>query len=157
MLCRVRSRKLRRGFTTIELVMALVILGAMTAIAVPRFTALRTQSNVRSAKAHVAAYLMATQAGAIRRGTTATFVTAGGRVWATMVENGASTTLLTTADIQDEYGVTLTSNRPFIQYDMRGVPKTLPATAIIWITAAGKRDSVCVSRAGMLMQRGCTL
>ena len=137
--------------------MALVIVGVTAAIATPRFTAMRTQSKVRSAKSHVAAYLMATQAGAIRRGTSATFVVSGNRIWATLSENGANTALLGIADMQQQYGVTLTSNRPMIQYDMRGVARTLPATAIIWVTAAGKRDSVCVSRAGMLMRQGCSL
>jgi len=137
--------------------MTVAIVGAVSLIVFPRFQALRTQSKVRAAKTHVASYLMATQAGAIRRGTSATFVTSGGRIWATLSQNGVNTSLLSPADITTEYGVAVATNRPMIQYDMRGVPRTMPTMAIIWLTAGGKRDSVCVSRAGMLMRQGCSL
>jgi hypothetical protein len=58
---------------------------------------------------------------------------------------------------KSQYGATLTFTQDTIRYDIRGIPVGLSATQRFVITIGTKKDSICVSRLGLLLTEACTI
>ena len=72
----------RLGFTLIETLIVIVVIGLLTMIAIPRMTAALAQSNVRSVGSRVAAVYSAARTVAVSTGRTATVHVSGNKIWA---------------------------------------------------------------------------
>lgn len=131
--------------------MALVVMGILLGMLGPRLGSIRDRGAVRSGKQQVSAYLATARAAAIRRGRPATFHAASNSIWVTV---GADTVGSRIA-LGDEYSITLSSASAIdsVRFDARGFATNLPGTQIFRVTRGVYRDSVCVSRAGMIARR----
>lgn len=149
----------RAGISTAELIIVVAIMTIVMAIGIPRFTQQTNGTDVRAARDQVAAYLATARAAAIQRGKDARFTLKadtiaverdqGGGVWVNVRQPRS---------LGRAYSVTVASNPSGltqITYNSRGTAKALAATQRIVVTKSTKKDSVCVTRFGMIQRKGC--
>lgn len=148
----------RSGFTFIEILIVMILIGLIAAFALPRFTTLQTGMSVRSAKQEVAALLANARAAAIQNGRVASFIRTGNAI-AVAVDNGSGglTVLPSAQDLGAAYGVTLAVTRDTIRFDNRGMLINAGAALPIVISKGTMKDSVCLVGLGKISTRGCTL
>ncbi len=147
----------RRGFTLIELMIVIAIMGIVSLIAFPKASSMMTSLGVRSATQNVATYLAKTRAAAIQTGRTATFVREGNVVWVRITRSGGVVdTIGRPRDLHAEHGVVL-SGPDTIAFNARGFVVALPATAAIVAARDAKRDSACVFGLGKISTQKCGL
>ena len=147
----------RRGFSFIEILMVFTIFGLVVAITLPRFNYVRAGSNVRAAKVQISSQLASARAAAIRRGRSAQFHAAADSIWVTVDSAGVQRVLIRKLGLGDAYDVSLSATNQTITFDSRGLVTDLAATAKYVLTRGERRDSVCVSRLGVDLRRGCVL
>ena len=155
-------RRVRSGFTMVEVLIVMSILVLVTTMAFPRISRWRTGYDLRSAKQQVAAAIATTRAAAVQKGRPARFIVAGNVISATVDTNaaGATVTVVPSVDLHATYGVTITTqNLPAnrLVYGSRGVIAPQVAMPRYYLTNAAGRDSLCVSGVGVLLKRGCIL
>ena len=151
--------KKRLGFTIIELMLVLVMLGLVLAMALPKLRTAWANFNVRAARIAFDAVAARARAAAVQRGCVSTLnFTAGsaGTVWVTACPVSGSATLDTVGAIEPigaRYGVSLSSSRTSLLYDPRGVSLG-GSTVTVLFTAAdgGKRDSAMINRLGKVVR-----
>ena len=145
----------RRGFTMVEVLAVIVIMSLIMAIAAPRLGAARERGNVESAKIHVASTIATARAAAIRRGVPARFEREKNDVWVSVITAGGWQELSPRVRLDSLYRVALDATNNVVVFDQRGVAVGLGGTAKFVVAHSGLRDSVCVSRAGMIMSQEC--
>ena len=146
------------GFTVIELLTVIAIVGILTTIAIPRLVAEGTKLTVRSATQEVAAYLAQARATAIATGRPAWFIRDGSTVGVSTT--GDTTSYLKATDLQAEHGVTVSAsaNPLTVEFDPRGlIPGGVGGTLPIVLTKLNTRDSVCVIGLGRISTKDCSL
>src|SRR5213083_2199199 len=118
----------RSGFTTIELVIAIVIIGLIAAIGFPKIHRTLDKTNVRSARVSIGTFAAMARAAAVQRGCRAVlhFVsTAPSSAWVTVCPRytpGAGTVdTIALNDVTARFNVTMTATRDSVQYDPRGL------------------------------------
>jgi hypothetical protein len=84
-------------------------------------------------------------------------------MWVTVVTSsaGATTTIVPVKSFSTLYNVSVAPTDPSITsvtFDMRGfATPRLSSTGIFRITGASRKDSVCITPAGQIMPRSCSL
>lgn len=115
----------RSGFTLAEVALALVIMGALTAIGIPGFREFVLRADVRSARTMVMSRLGETRAVAVQRGCTATLHinAATTEVWVTTCSpSGAGVdTVGTVTNLGRSTGVSMTSTGATLMVTPQGV------------------------------------
>jgi prepilin-type N-terminal cleavage/methylation domain-containing protein len=150
-------RRTPRGFTLVELMIVISIMGIVSVIAFPKATSMMTSLGVRAATQNVASYLATTRAAAIQTGRTATFVRQGNVIWVRITHsNGVVDTIGAPRDLNAEHGVAL-SGPDTIAYNARGFAVALSSTAVIVATRDAERDSACVFGLGKISTQQCGL
>ena len=144
-----------RGFTLIEILMVLVVVGIMMRIGLPFLRTGTNKSSVRGAMDAVASMHARAKAIAIQRGRIAGIVmnpsagtmfiaarNTGGTAWDTVgrVEN-----------MRNRFGVTFTTTQNAIAFSPRGIGADVAATTII-ITKSGFSDTLISSVGGRLIR-----
>jgi prepilin-type N-terminal cleavage/methylation domain-containing protein len=162
---RARPRPPARGFTVVELLLTLVVIGAVAAIAGPRISAMRGGQAVRGARGEVVSTIEAARAAALQRGRPAWVVRRGNTLLAATVdEDGRSRVVVATADLWTLYNATLTTAVPAddsVTFDGRGlanprITRAVPYARYVVSAAGGAfRDSVCVTTLGLILPPGC--
>jgi prepilin-type N-terminal cleavage/methylation domain-containing protein len=149
-----------RGYTLTELLIVVVIVGALTLFTVPKFSGLVERNNLNSAREEIAAAIATARASAVQKGRTATLRISNNTLWVTAVTNGAggTTTVVPLKSLATLYNVSLAATDTTITYDMRGFASPrLASTGIFRITKGARRDSVCITTTGQIMPRRCSL
>lgn len=145
----------RSGFSFVELMVAMVLVGAMLAIVGPKLGVFKDGNAVRSAKRRVSSMLLVAKQSAVRRGISTTFTVAGNTV---SVTAAGGQTIAGPVNLQEVDNVVLTLgdvSDATITFDPRGLT-TVSAQARKYVFSAGaKRDSVCVGGFGTIQARGC--
>lgn len=130
---------LNRGFTLLEILTALVIMGVITAVAAPRFRELVTHENVRQARANVTSRLASARSVAVQRGCEAVlhFDQTSSRVWVTTCrpEGGDKDTLGMIENLSSRFGVVFLSTGESILFTPQGI-----AFSASWITLTFSKD-----------------
>lgn len=148
----------RLGYTIMEMVVVLVLFGVITALSIPRLHAASSSAGLRSARQQTAIYLAQAHSLAIQRGREAWFQRSGNIVKVTVDSSGTQIVYGRAHDLSDEHGVTIPStSHDIIKFDARGYAIGASSIEKVVLTRDGLRDSVCVSKLGKVINRGCSL
>ena len=144
----------RSGFTFVEMLIVMIVMGVVMALAVPKFNALRNSGKLGSAKVHIMSSLTTARAAAIQNGRRARWAVSGNSVVVT-ADDGAGNFVNVSppADFATQYNVTLRASDPTIEFDGRGLA-SLASTGKIYVVGT-TTDSVCVTRLGVVLRNGC--
>ncbi len=130
---------LNRGFTLLEILAALVIMGVVMVLAVPKFREFMTHENVRQARANVTTRLAGARSIAVQRGCEAVlhFDQTSSRVWVTACRPGGGDkdTLGLIENLSSRFGVVFLSTGDSILFTPQGI-----AFSASWITLTFSKD-----------------
>ena len=113
----------RQGFTLMELMVVIVLIGAMAALAFPRIGDAVTQQSVRSARAGIVTLVAKARGTAISRGSTTRLVIANNLLYVEAANpvTGAVQRVGLTEDFDSRYKVTIQPANDTLVYDGRGI------------------------------------
>jgi prepilin-type N-terminal cleavage/methylation domain-containing protein len=134
----------RVGFTLLELIVVLLVMGLLLGLALPRFSALRDRSAVRSAMSELGASFSTARSAAVSRRASVAIVldTATGAVEV----RSAGQTLLR-RPLRSIYGTLLASNRDSAVYDPRGLGYGVTNLTVV-VRRGAMVDTLTMSRLG---------
>ena len=147
----------RPGYTLIEMMTVLVVIGTVMMLTAPRLGRMRENAAMRSARSQTVAYLARARAVALQRGREARFVRNGDQISVTVDSSGTQVNVARPMDLRVAFGVSLSATRDQISYDPRGFAFGNASLEKVQLTRGTLRDSVCVSKLGKAMYRGCSL
>ena len=147
----------RSGYTLTEMLAVLVIFGVVTSLSIPRMHGVSTRSSVRSARLQTAVYLTQARAAALQRGREARFIRSGNLLKVTIDSSGTQVLLVPSHNLLSERNVSLSASRDTIRFDPRGFAIGTSAIEKFIVVRDGMRDSVCVTKMGKVIQRGCSI
>jgi prepilin-type N-terminal cleavage/methylation domain-containing protein len=153
-------RRSRQGFTLTETLIVVVMVGALTMFALPKFSKLVESNKLSAAREEITSAIATARAAAVQKGRVATLRFSGNKMWVTVVTNdaGATMTVVPIKSLRTLYNVSIVANDSVITYDMRGFASPrLASTGVFLIQSTTKKDSVCITPAGQIMPRGCQL
>lgn len=145
----------RNGFSTIELIIVLLLVGVIAAIGWPRLRNGLEKQNVRSSKALIATLAATARGTAIQRGCAATLNLTGDSVWVTACgvnPPAASVQVGTKKLVGTAYNVQLSSSAPSIVYDPRGITTAFQPTTIR-VIGPHYQDSVVINELGRVTRQ----
>ena len=150
------KRAFRPGFTTIELIVVMVIMGVMAAAVTKPLMHTWNMSSRKAAVREAAAYLYRARAGSVQRSRTTMFVRQGNNIKILTDSSGKIVQFATPINLNARHGVTLQFTRDTISFDPRGFTKLVtPAPRIIVSNASGA-DTLCITGLGTITTRKCT-
>lgn len=143
----------RRGFSAVELLIVIVIIGIMVAMVIPRIGRGIVRENIRSARVAVTNIHATARASAISRGTRTVLKRVGNKLFvlSTQPVTGAEDTVVKPQDLNERYGVTLTSSRDSLVFDPRGIGMETSST-YFYVTRSGVSDTIEITSAGSVVQ-----
>ena len=148
----------RSGYTIMEMIVVLVIFAIVTGLSIPRLHTASSSAGLRSARQQTAVYLAQAHALAIQRGREAWFQRSGNSIKVTVDSAGTQIVYGFPHDLSREHGVTIpTTTHDIIKFDARGYAIGASSVEYVVVTRDGLRDSVCVSKLGKVITRGCSL
>jgi len=141
----------RSGFTIIELIVVIGVLGMLVLIGYPTLAGTLEKQDVRSARDRVAQMHSRARQNAISRGTRTTLRLRSGDLLITAAHpvTGVLDTVTTPRDVVADYGVAYTTTRDFLVFDPRGMGTEGESTVIV-VSKAGYSESVEISAIGRL-------
>ena len=154
----------RSGFSLVEMVLVIVVIGLASMIAIPRLRNATDRANVRGARGELMDLVTKARATAVARGCTATFnMTTGiaAKAWVTTCKTsdvGVGATLDTVWIVDSlavRWKVDVTSDVATISFDRRGL-RTLPyvvSTMRAQSTSSSVIDSIQVNPVGKVLGR----
>ena len=152
------SRK-RSGFTLVELLIVITVMGLMGTFAYPKLRGTTTGLSVRNARQQVLTMLVTARAASVQNGAEARFIRSGNIVRVVVDSSGTFVTILS-RNLDTEHGVSLATGgaapRDTIRFDSRGIAIGLAGAATYKFTKSTVTDSICVSKLGKVARTGCT-
>ncbi|HTH66218.1 MAG TPA: GspH/FimT family pseudopilin [Gemmatimonadales bacterium] len=150
----------RRGFSAIELLTVLVIVGIITAFGIPRIRTAVLRSNVRSAKVSLGTLVVKARAAAVSRGCTATMTLTTGQYGTVSISvcnvNGTGTQILGGVDsLAARYNIYMTPSTSTLAFDPRGLAVNY-ATLVVGLrsmSSSSVSDSVIVNPLGQVVRQ----
>lgn len=148
----------RSGFTLVEMLLVVVLLGLFSAIAYPRMKAPVARLSVRSARQQASEMLVVARSAAVQSGAETRFIRSG-NVLRTVMDSSGTWITIAAGDLYATHGVTVAMTgllpKDTIRFDARGVAIGLTGTQTITFTNSTAADSVCVLRVGKVARGGC--
>ena len=147
-----RNSLMRRGFTLVELLVVIVIIGAMTAFAVPRVAQTVIREAVRGSRMTMTTQLARARGAAANRGCRGVVhITTGSNamVWVTACQiNGTGIdTVGAFENLSNRFGVTVASTVDSISYAPTGLA-TSTSWASLRFTRGAYSDTLAISPVG---------
>ncbi|HEX5829940.1 MAG TPA: prepilin-type N-terminal cleavage/methylation domain-containing protein [Gemmatimonadaceae bacterium] len=164
-------RTRRTGFTLVEILIVITIVGILSAIAMPKITQWRARSRLTSARQVLTASIAMARAAAVQKGFTSRLRLGNNEI---LVEVDTSSVpgvpklaIIKRVSLLEEYGATVVfvadsdvQSTMDLYYDPRGFAQPrLPAVGgpnVFRLAAGARTDSVCLARLGQILPRGCT-
>ncbi len=150
----------RLGFTLVEILLVIIILGVASAIAVPPLGRMRVSASVQNARSSVISVVSLGRATAMNYGRPATvhLDSNADRVWVevdtTLAGDGSAVDTLGLLHLNDGLRVDLRSNRSAVCFDSQGIGTTNDecpvAGAQIILSLSDKADTVTVTTLGRI-------
>ena len=145
----------RAGFTLVELTVVLLLVLALSAVAAPRIIEARDHSDMLSVKRQIVAHFNSARASAVQRGRQVSVHIEADSIWIAVVKTSGDSAITTKRSLA-EMGADVESSETQVIYDSRGFAVGLPlAGGKVRIHGITASDSVCVTRSGMVLNRGC--
>jgi prepilin-type N-terminal cleavage/methylation domain-containing protein len=156
-----------RGFTLLELMVVLVIVGTMLSIGLRPLTLQRSKTNARSARVMASQGLATARSAAISRGCVSVFHlqvsnSAGnpnGKIWVTSCKATTIGRVTATVDtlgridtLSNRYGVTVTGTADSVMYDSRGFSVNYTSGAYAFSAGPRARDTLTINSMGRVGQ-----
>jgi prepilin-type N-terminal cleavage/methylation domain-containing protein len=142
------------GFSLIELLIVIVLLGALAAIGVPRVRGALLKQNVKSARVAAVAQVVKARSAAVQRGCRGVVhLRDTGAIWVTACRmTGAGVDTLGQVDnLRDRYGVTLSATRDSVQFDPRGLSLGNQSANIV-VANAVATETIAINAIGRVTQ-----
>src|SRR5258706_12877652 len=111
----------RSGFTTIEMVIVVILIGLIAMIGFPKISKTLDKTNVRSARDAVGTLAGTARGAAIQRGCRAGLHFASNTVWVTTACPTKGDTVSGVQDLYRRFKGTMSATRASGQYDPRGL------------------------------------
>jgi prepilin-type N-terminal cleavage/methylation domain-containing protein len=147
----------RRGFTFIEILIVMILIGVVSALMFPRLRGAFEKTNVHGARAAVGTLAAKARAAAVARGCrSAIHFSSGadGTVWVTVCKVNATTgtdTLGGVEHLASRFNVTFSPSRDSVTYAPSGVSFD-NVTTILRFTAGNASDSVLINPVGKVVR-----
>jgi prepilin-type N-terminal cleavage/methylation domain-containing protein len=156
-----RRIKRKSGYTLIEMLMVVAIIGILGSVSLPRLSAMRNKARVNAAMTQFHRAVIAARQAAIQRGKRSFFKTNNSSIWVTVDttgENTDSVVVISTLDLRTDNQVSVTSptGLTVIEFDPRGVStQTAKKSFLFNHTPTNTIDSLCVSKLGNTIREKC--
>jgi prepilin-type N-terminal cleavage/methylation domain-containing protein len=144
-----------RGFTVIEILMVMIIIGVLAAFGIPRLRNSLEKQNVRSAKALFATLVATARGVAVSRGCPATLTMTVDSAWVTacgVSPPAASVQVGTKKLIGDDFNVKLGPSVSSLIYDPRGI-STAYQVVTVQVIGTTVTDSVIINQVGKVVRQ----
>ncbi len=146
----------RRGFTAIEMIIVVVLVGVLSAIALPFLRTGPAKSGVRGAIGAIASLHAIARNAAISRGRTAVLVlkAAAPATVLVVIRRSGSSVVDTVGRVENLYArfaVALTTTSDSVAFTPRGIGISTSNTTVI-VTRSGVADTLTISGAGRLIR-----
>ena len=148
----------RAGFTFVEILIVMILIGLIAALGVPRIRDALTKQNVRSARAAVGTMVAKARAAAVERGCRATLhLRSAGTAWVTACRTGttgASTALDTLGEVEQvaaRWNVTMATSSDSVRFDPRGLNIDYQST-VVRFSSGSIVDSVMINQLGKVVR-----
>ena len=150
----------RNGFTLIEIMVVVSIIGVMMIVSAPRISKIKDRTNLRAARDEIVSGLATARSAAVQKGVTATFYMRGDTVQVKLGTVAAEGQQILPArplsDLYDAHVVSADASDVTIAYDTRGfAQRSITTQATYRVTVGSLTDSVCVSKLGLVSKTGC--
>lgn len=146
---------LRRGMTAIEIVIVMVLIGLMSAVALPFIRNATVKSAVSGALAAVTSLHAVARNSAIQRGRTAVLVLNSSTETTVVILRRPGSTAVDTVgkaeNLYTRFGVDLSSTSDSVVFTPRGIGAASGSTTVI-ATRSGYADTLVISAAGRLVR-----
>ena len=156
--------KTQRGFTMIELVLVVTVLGIMIMLSIPRIKEMSARSSLRAARQELTAAFASARTAAFQKGKTSTLTLASNQANVTVLSGlaGSSIQVFGPIKLDRALNVSLTAldGAPTsMNFDSRGLVTPTPLGAVnkYRLTYQSYADTLCVSAAGIILPRNCQL
>ncbi len=142
--------------------MVVVVTGILFAMTLPRFSTIKNASTLRGGRQQLSSIIGSARAAALLKGKSSVLVT-GANIATVWAQTGLAGNWVRVAGPVrfDATGLTLTAlgdTPAALVFDARGLVSPVPAEILKYeLSMPGYADTICVSRAGVIMQKGCTL
>jgi prepilin-type N-terminal cleavage/methylation domain-containing protein len=145
----------RNGFTLIEMLLVVIILGVVALMGYPRMSAGMTSANVRGARTTLINLLVKARSAATQTNRIALLKIEGNNAVVLLrprllpggVGNDADT-LGTVARLEDSYGVTVTATVDSVRFDPRGLGTGFGTGTTFVVSRNGTADTIMVDGLG---------
>ncbi len=150
----------RSGFTMLELMIVIVIVGVLALVGFPKIKDAIQKTNVRSARVAAGTYVATARAAAIQRGCRGVvhFSASTGAVWVTvcprMSPTGSGTidTIGVVSQLGTLYNITLSETQDSVQFDPRGLRLNNNSTTVWFAASSGEQDSIVINQLGKVVR-----
>ena len=151
----------RKGFTAVELMIVVILIGVIAAIGFPKIRQALDKSNVRSARVSITTFVAIARGSAVQRGCGAVVHFVSGttsRAWVTACPRftaGAGTvdTVATIDDLEARFNVSMQATTDSVQYDPRGLRRDNALTIVRFSgNSASNTDSVTINQMGKVVR-----
>ena len=146
-----------RGFTFIEVLIVMVLIGIIAALGIPRIRDAIQKNNVRSARAAIGTLVAKARGAAVQRGCkSAIHFTQGtaGKVWVTACKTTNSALTDTLGGVEQlavRYNLTLTAGADSVTFMPNGVSPDNTLT-VLRVSSNGITDSVMINQVGKVVR-----